>query len=52
MYEIGKTEDNHDAKGLAFLIHPRIKICVTNFKTYSNRVIKMEIIYREKIQSQ
>ena len=33
MHEIGKTEDNPDAKGLAF--------CVTDFKTYSNRVIKM-----------
>ena len=22
MYEIGKTEDNPDAKGLAFLTHP------------------------------
>ena len=42
MYEIGRTEDNSYAKGLAFLIHPNIK-CVTDFKTYSNRVIKMEI---------
>ena len=24
MYEIGKTEDNPDAKGLAFLIHPKL----------------------------
>ena len=43
MYEISKTEDNSDAKGLAFLIYPRIKDYVTDFKTYSNRVIKMEI---------
>ena len=43
MYEIGKTEDNPDAKGLAFLIHPKIKDCVADFKTYSNRLIKMEI---------
>ena len=43
IYEIGKTEDNPDAKGLAFLIHPKIKDCVIDFKTYSNRVIKMEI---------
>ena len=43
MYEIGKTEDSPDAKGLAFLIHPNIKDCVTDFKTYSNRVIKMEV---------
>ena len=26
MYEMGKTEDNHDAKGLAFLIHPKSKL--------------------------
>ena len=43
MYEIGETEDNPDAKGLAFLIHPKIKDCVTDFRTYSNRVIKTEI---------
>ena len=29
LYEIGKTEHNHDAKGLAFLIHPRNKDCAT-----------------------
>ena len=40
---MGKTEDNPDAKGLAFLIHPKMKDCVIDFKTYSNRVIKMEI---------
>ena len=43
MYEIGKTEDNPDVKGLAFLIHSKINDCVTDFKTYSNRVIKMEV---------
>ena len=43
MYETGKTEGNPDAKGLAFLIHPKIKDCVSDFKTYSNRVIKMEV---------
>ena len=42
-YEIGKTEDNPDAKELAFLIHPKIKDCVIDFRTYLNRVIKMEI---------
>ena len=30
MYEI---EDNPDAKGLAFLINPKSKDCVTYFKT-------------------
>ena len=43
MYEIGKTEDDPDAKRLAFLIHPKITDCVTDCKTYSNRAIKMEI---------
>ena len=26
MYEMGKTEDSPNAKGLAFLIHPKLKI--------------------------
>ena len=26
MYETGKTDDNPDAKGLAFPIHPRLTI--------------------------
>ena len=34
MYEIGKAEDNPDAEGLAFLIHKKIKDCVTNFRTF------------------
>ena len=42
MHEIGKIEDNPDTKGLAFLIHPKIKDCVADFKTYSNNVIKMK----------
>ena len=49
IYGIGKTEDNPDAKGLAFLIHSKFKDCITDSKTYSNRVNKMEI-YKEKIQ--
>ena len=48
MCEIGTTEDNPDAKGLAFLIHPQIKDCVTDFKTYSNRIIKMEVNIQRK----
>ena len=43
MYEIDKTVDGPYAKGLAFLIHSKIKECVTDCKTYLNRVIKMEI---------
>ena len=42
MHEIGKIEDNPDTKGSAFLIHPKIKDCVADFKTYSNSVIKMK----------
>ena len=48
MYGISKTEDNPKAKGLAFLIHPKIKDCVTDFKRYSNRVIKTEVNLRRK----
>ena len=43
MYETGKTEDNPDATGLAFRIHPKNKDCVTDLKIYFNRVIKMEV---------
>ena len=42
MYEIGKTEGSPDVKGLAFLVHPKIKDYVTDFKTL-NRVVKMEV---------
>ena len=30
VYEIGKTEDNPDAKGLALLIHPKLRYCLRN----------------------
>ena len=43
MYEIGKKEDDPNVKGLAFLMPPKIKDSVTDFKTYSNRVIKMKV---------
>ena len=36
MHEIAKTDDHPDAKGLAFQILPKIKDCITDFKTYSN----------------
>ena len=49
LYEISKTEDNPDAKGLAFLIHPKTKDCVTDFNTYYlNRVISVEANLQEK----
>ena len=35
MYEKGKTEDNHGAKGFPFLIQPKSEDCVTDIKTYS-----------------
>ena len=41
MYETGRTEDNPDAKGLVFLIHP--KDYVTNSETYSNTAIQMKV---------
>ena len=31
MHEISKTEDNLDAKGLVFLIYPKINDCFTDF---------------------
>ena len=34
MYEIGKTEDSPDTKGLAFLIHSKFKDCVIDCKTF------------------
>ena len=44
LYEISKTEDNPDAKGLAFLIYAKTKDCVTDFNAYySNRVISLEV---------
>ena len=43
MYEIGKTEDNPKAKGVAILIHSKMKDCIANPKIYSNRVIKVDI---------
>ena len=48
MYEIGKTEDNPDEIGLTIQMHAKIKDCAANFKTYSNRVIKMEVNQHEK----
>ena len=48
LYEIGKTEYNPHAKGLTFLIHPKINDCVTDFKIYSNRVIKMKVKLQAK----
>ena len=40
MHEISKTEDNPDANSLAFIRHPKIKDCVIDFKTNSDRVFR------------
>ena len=40
MYESGKTNYNPNTIGLAFLMHPKLKDCVTDLKTCSNRVLK------------
>ena len=37
------TQPNPDAKGLALLIHPKIKDSVTGFKTYPDRAVKMKV---------
>ena len=45
MYDTGKTEDDPFAKGLAFLIQPKLKKqnCAIDFKTHSKRVINMNV---------
>ena len=47
-YEIGKAEDNRDAKALTFLIHPKIIDCASDFKRYSNNVIRMKVNLQRK----
>ena len=42
MNEVGKTEENPDAKGSAFLTPPQIKDYVSTFKTCLDRVTKMK----------
>ena len=52
MHEIGKTEDNPDAKGLAFLIQQKLK-SVLLILIHIYRVIKMKIsLQGKKIQLQ
>ena len=48
IYEISKTEDNPDTKGLTFLIYSKIKDRVTDFKTYSKIVTEMGVNLQEK----
>ena len=43
IYEIGKTEEHPDAKGVALLINTKIKDYISNTKIYSDRVIKLNL---------
>ena len=43
LYEVGKTEDYPNAKGVAILVNVKIKDCISNTKIYSDRVIKMDL---------
>ncbi|XP_072022386.1 craniofacial development protein 2-like [Amphiura filiformis] len=43
LYNQGKTEDNKDAKGIGFLIHPKFKDFVKGMKCHSNRVISVTV---------
>lgn len=43
LFNRGKTEDNRDAKGVGFLIHPKFKDHIMEVKSYSNRVVALNI---------
>ena len=43
MFEKAKTEDDKDAKGIAFLVHKDIRKYVIGFKAYSNRIIRVDL---------
>ena len=43
LYNHGKTEDNPEAKGVGFLIHPKVKDFVKDMKHHSNRVIPTNV---------
>jgi endonuclease/exonuclease/phosphatase family metal-dependent hydrolase len=43
LFNHGKTEDNKDARGVGFLIHTKFKDFVKEVKSYSNRVISMNV---------
>ena len=51
LYESGKNEDCPNAKGVALLINSMIKDCVSNTKTYSDRVIKLDLNLQGQKQS-
>ena len=41
LYNMGKTEENKEAKGIGFLIHGKFKDYVKDIKRHSNRVISL-----------
>ena len=43
MFEKAKTEDDRDAKGIAFLVHEDIRKYDIGFKAYSNRIIRLDL---------
>lgn len=43
LHEKGKTEENSNARGITFRINAYIKDKVMGLKTYSDRVIQMQI---------
>ena len=46
LYEVGKTEDYPNAKGVALLVNAKIKDCISNTKIYSDRVIKLDLNFQ------
>ncbi|XP_072041043.1 craniofacial development protein 2-like [Amphiura filiformis] len=43
LYNHGKTEDNRNAKGIGFMIHPKFKDYIREIKYYSNRVVSLDV---------
>ena len=39
MFDVGKTEDRPDAKGLAFLVNKSLKDFIVSFHAHSDRII-------------
>ncbi|XP_072046970.1 craniofacial development protein 2-like [Amphiura filiformis] len=43
LYNHGKTEEDTEAKGIGFLVHPKLTDYVTEIKSYSNRVAALNL---------
>ena len=43
LYNHGKTDEDKEATGIGFLLHPRITDYVNKIKSYSNRVVALNI---------